>query len=223
MRKGKRLVKRNAASTTATTGRQRTFKGRLTGWAMAYENPCHCEVDSAPPTRNPDSEGGEDLKAKLRVMERKRLEDREKLKQLEKLQGERDKFESIIQKLQTKYQPQQTENAELRKQVKEAETRFEAVEQMQAEHETALELATLDREMAEETAEVLKAELEALKQKSEELELEVEILREENEEFSQGMTPEERSSTGWLQMERTNERLREALIRLRDLTQAQEA
>ncbi|EEY19249.1 dynactin [Verticillium alfalfae VaMs.102] len=112
---------------------------------------------------------------------------------------------------------------ELRKQIKEAETRFEAVEQMQAEHETALELATLDREMAEETAEVLKAELEALKQKSEELELEVEILREENEEFSQGMTPEERSSTGWLQMERTNERLREALIRLRDLTQAQEA
>ncbi|KAL9942460.1 hypothetical protein ACHAQF_003104 [Verticillium nonalfalfae] len=185
----------------------------------------------SPATASPRTAGGntaaarenEDLKAKLRVMERKRLEDREKLKQLEKLQGERDKFESIIQKLQTKYQPQQTENAELRKQIKEAETRFEAVEQMQAEHETALELATLDREMAEETAEVLKAELEALKQKSEELELEVEILREENEEFSQGMTPEERSSTGWLQMERTNERLREALIRLRDLTQAQEA
>ncbi|KAF6843962.1 CAP-Gly domain-containing protein [Colletotrichum musicola] len=164
----------------------------------------------------------EDLKAKLKVLERKRLEDREKLKQLEQVQGERDRFETIIQKLQAKYQPQQNENNELRKQLKEAETRFESIETMQMEHETALELATLDREMAEETAEVLKVELEALKQKSEELELEVEILREENAEFGQGMTSEERASTGWLQMERTNERLREALLRLRDLTQQQE-
>ncbi|QUC23913.1 uncharacterized protein UV8b_08154 [Ustilaginoidea virens] len=163
----------------------------------------------------------EDLKTKLKVLERKRMEDRDKLKQLEKVQGERDKFEAIIQKLQQKYQPQQQELAELRKQIKEAEAKFESIEAMQAEHDTALELATLDREMAEETAEVLKMEVDALKQKSEELELEVEVLREENSEYSKGMTPEERASTGWLQMERTNERLREALLRLRDLTQDQ--
>ncbi|KAG6022900.1 hypothetical protein E4U41_002135 [Claviceps citrina] len=164
----------------------------------------------------------EDLKAKLKVLERKRSEDRDKLKQLDKVQGERDKFEAIIQKLQQKYQPQQQENAELRKQLKEAEEKFEQIEAMQAEHDAALELAALDREMAEETAEVLKMEVDTLRQKSEELELEVEVLREENSEYSKGMTPEERASTGWLQMERTNERLREALIRLRDLTQAQE-
>ncbi|KAK2590119.1 hypothetical protein QQS21_012199 [Conoideocrella luteorostrata] len=164
----------------------------------------------------------DDLKAKLRVLERKRLEDRDKLKQLEKVQGERDKFEGIIQKLQQKYQPQQQENADLRKQLKEAESKFESIEAMQAEHDTALELATLDREMAEETTEVLKMEVDALKLKSEELELEVEVLREENSEYSKGMSSEERASTGWLQMERTNERLREALLRLRDLTQAQE-
>lgn len=164
----------------------------------------------------------EDLKAKLKVLEKKRVDDREKLQQLEKIQGERDKFETIIQKLQQKYQPLQQENAELRKQQKEAETRFESIENMQAENDSALELAALDREMAEETAEVLKVELEALKQKSEELELEVEILREENSEYSKGMSPEERSSANWMQMERTNERLREALLRLRDITQAHE-
>ncbi|KAK4670809.1 Dynactin, 150 kDa isoform [Podospora pseudoanserina] len=164
----------------------------------------------------------EDLKAKLRVLEKKRIEDREKLNNLEKIKGERDKFERIIQTLQIKYQPQQQEIADLRKQLKEAETRFYAVEEMQESHESALELATLDREMAEETAEVLKVELEALKQKSEELELEVEILREENAEFTKGMSTEERASTGWLQMERNNERLKEALIRLRDLSQEQE-
>ncbi|KAI5466950.1 dynein associated protein-domain-containing protein [Mariannaea sp. PMI_226] len=164
----------------------------------------------------------EDLKTKLKVLERKRIEDRDKLMQLEKVQGERDKFEGIIQKLQQKYQPQQQENNELRKLLKEAEQRLESIEEIQAEHDTALELATLDREMAEETAEVLKVELEALKEKTEEMELEVEILREENEEYSKGMTPEERSSVGWLQMERTNERLREALLRLRDITEEAE-
>ncbi|RCI16165.1 hypothetical protein L249_2355 [Ophiocordyceps polyrhachis-furcata BCC 54312] len=164
----------------------------------------------------------EDLRAKVKVLERKRLEDRDRLKQLDKVQGERDKYENAVQKLQQKYQPQQQENAELKKQLKEAEARLESIETMQADHDSALELAALDREMAEETAEVLKMELDALKQKAEELELEVEVLREENAEYGKGMTPEERASTGWLQMERANQRLREALLRLRDMSQAQE-
>jgi dynactin 1 len=164
----------------------------------------------------------EDLKAKLRVLEKKRIEDREKLNTLEKVKGERDKFERIIQTLQIKYQPQQQEIADLKRQLKEAETRLYNVEEIQAEHESAMELATLDREMAEEMAEVYKTELDALKQKTEELELEVEILREENAELTKGVSTEERSSAGWLQLERNNERLREALIRLRDLSQEQE-
>jgi dynactin 1 len=165
----------------------------------------------------------EDLKTKLRMMEKKRMEDRDKLKALERIQGERDKYEGIIQKLQTKYQPQQQEIADLRKQIREADAKIEEFETQQAEHEIVVEMATLDREMAEENAEVLKTELEALKQKAEELELECEVLREENEELSQGMSPEEKTSQGWLQMERQNERLREALMRLRDMTQQQES
>lgn len=156
-------------------------------------------------------------------MEKKRMEDRDKLKSLDKIQADRDKFEGIIQKLQAKYQPQQQELTDLRKQLKEAESRFEEIENLQAEHEISLEMATLDREMAEETAEVLKTELEALKLKAEEMELEVEVLREENEELGGEMSPEDKASQGWLQMERNNERLREALIRLRDMTKQTEA
>lgn len=165
----------------------------------------------------------EDLKTKLRLMDKKRMEDRDKLKALDKVQADRDKFESIIQKLQTKFQPQQQELTELRKQLKEAETKFEEIENMQAEHDVIVEMAALDREMAEETAEVLKSELDALKQRAEELELEVEVLREENAELGGEMSPEEKTSQGWLQMERNNERLREALIRLRDMTQQVES
>jgi dynactin 1 len=165
----------------------------------------------------------DDLKTKLRVIEKKRAEDREKLKAMETLRAERDKFETIIQKLQTKYQPQQQEIAQLRKQIKEAETKLEEAERLQAEHDSVLEMAALDREMAEEMADSAKLEYEALKTKYEELELEVEVLREENQELGQVMSPEEKSSQGWLQLERTNERLRDALIRLRDITQQQEA
>lgn len=177
---------------------------------------------SRPAASNAVSRENEDLKAKLKVLERKRLEDREKMKDMERIQEQRDKFETINKKIESKFQTTAQENVSLRKQLKEAEDRLEQIETIQAEHETVMELATLDREMAEETAEVLKVELEALKQKAEELELENEILREENSEFSTGMSPEERASTGWLQMERNNERLREALIRLRDLTSQQE-
>ncbi|KAI0900310.1 CAP-Gly domain-containing protein [Annulohypoxylon nitens] len=194
--------------------------------AMSSTTPSRAPGSAGPSARpaasNAVSRENEDLKAKLKVLERKRLEDREKMKEMERLQEQRDKFETINKKIEGKFQTTAQENVTLRKQLKEAEERLEQIETLQAEHDSVMELATLDREMAEETAEVYKAELEALKQKTEELELELEILREENTEYSQGMSPEERASAGWLQMERHNERLREALIRLRDITQQQE-
>ncbi len=165
----------------------------------------------------------EDLETKLRVMEKKRLEDRDKIKVLEKVQADRDKFEGIIQKLKTKMQPQQHEIAALKKQLKENEEKMQIMEAQQAENDTINEMATLDREMAEETSESLRLELDTLRQRHDVLELEVEVLREENQELGQEMSPEEKTSQGWLQMERSNERLREALMRLRDVTQQQEA
>lgn len=176
-----------------------------------------------PPASGASSREIEDLKTKLRIMEKKRIEDREKLKNLERLQGERDKLEGIIQKLQSKYQPLQQEMSDLKRQLKEEAARFKGLEAQHAENETVVEEATLDREMAEETAESLKMELDTLRRKHEETELEVEVLREENLELGKEMSPEERTSQGWLQMERSNERLREALMRLRDMTQQQEA
>lgn len=165
----------------------------------------------------------EDLQTKLRVLEKHRLQDREKLKVLERIQQERDKFESIIQKLQQKYQPQQQELNDLKTQLKISEERMSGIENTKEEHDAELESAALDREMAEEQYEVAKAELAALRERFEEMELEVEVLREENQELGKEMSTEEKTSQGWLQLERSNERYREALIRLRDVTQEQEA
>lgn len=117
-------------------------------------------------------------------MEKKRGDDREKLKMLEQLQSERDKFEGIIQKLQAKYQPQQVELGELRKQLKESQARLEEIEQIQGEHDSVVEMATLDREMAEETADAYKHECDVLRGKLEELQLEVDVLRDEKDRKS---------------------------------------
>ena len=165
----------------------------------------------------------EELKTKLRLMDKKRSEDRDKLKAMEKIQDERNRFEGIIQKLQTKYAPQQAEITDLRKQLKEAAAKLEEIENTQAEHDMALDNALVDREMAEEIADDLRTQLEDWKSKAEGLELDLELLREENAELGSEMSPEEKASHGWLQMERTNERLREALIRLRDMTQQSES
>ena len=165
----------------------------------------------------------EDLTTKLRIIEKKRLEDRDKLKNLDKTQADRDRFEGIIQKLQAKYQPQQQEMSDLRRQLNEAEGKVEELEGQLAENDTLNEMATLDKEMAEEVAETAKLELQTLRHKCEELELEVEVLREENGELGKEISPEEKTSQGWLQLERSNERYREALLRLRDMTQQQES
>ena len=155
-------------------------------------------------------------------MEKRRDEDREKLKEMEKAKADKDRYEGIIQKLQTKYQPQQQELADLRRQLKDAEIKMDSLEAQQAENDSINEMATLDKEMAEELADSVKLEVQALRQKHEELELEVEVLREENQELGQEISPEEKTSHGWLQLERSNDRYREALIRLRDVTGEQE-
>lgn len=156
-------------------------------------------------------------------MERKRQEDRDALKKMQNVEQERDKYASVVQKMQSKMQAQSQELNDLRGQLKDSESRLLDIEAIQAEHDAVVEMATLDREMAEETAESLKTEVDALRTSNEEMRLELDILKEENEELGREMNPEERTSQGWLQLERSNERLREALLRLRDMTQEQES
>uniref|UniRef100_UPI001EAF8580 dynactin subunit 1-like n=1 Tax=Oncorhynchus gorbuscha TaxID=8017 RepID=UPI001EAF8580 len=79
----------------------------------------------------------------------------------------------------------------------------------------AIEMATLDKEMAEERAESLQQEVESLKEKLEELVMDLEILKHELEEKgSDGAA----SSYHVKQLEEQNGRLKEALVRMRDLS-----
>ena len=165
----------------------------------------------------------EDLETRLRMTEKKRDEDKERLKTLEHLKTEKERFGAIIDKLQAKLHPQQQELVELRKTVKEQETKVQEAERTLADHETDMEMATVDREMAEEQAEAARVELDSCKSMLEEMKLEVEVLRDENQEFGREVSPEERASQGWIHLERENQRYREAIVRLRDMTEDSEA
>jgi dynactin 1 len=165
----------------------------------------------------------EDLQTKMKIMERKRQEDRDALKKMQSVEQERDKYANIVQKMQSKMQSQSQELSDLKSQLKDSENSLINIEAIQAEHDAIVEMATLDREMAEEMAESLKTEVDALRSSNEEMRLELDILKEENVELGREMNPDERTSQGWLQLERSNERLREALLRLRDMTQEQES
>ena len=49
-----------------------------------------------------------------------------------------------------------------------------------------------------------------------------EVLKDDNDELGKDISPEEKTSQGWLQLQRENARLRDAILRLRDLTEEQQ-
>lgn len=160
----------------------------------------------------------ESLKVKLRTMEKKRIEDRDRIKQVDTLQSENERLNNIIKTLQTKLRTttEERKDAQARVQELEQQVQFVEAERPAAQLESELELATIDKEMAEEKADSLQHELDILKANFEELELETDILREENKELSSTMTEEERAGAGWVHLERERDRLRDALLLLRD-------
>ncbi|TNN50489.1 Dynactin subunit 1 [Liparis tanakae] len=156
-----------------------------------------------------------DLEEKLETLKMKRAEDKAKLKELEKHKIQLEQ----LQEWKTKMQEQQ---AELQKQLKEAkkdareaqESKDRYMEEM-SDTADAIEMATLDKEMAEERAESLQLEGETLKEKVEELSMDLEILRHDiSEKGSDGAA----SSYHVKQLEEQNGRLKEALVRMRDLS-----
>ena len=165
----------------------------------------------------------EQLKAKIRILEGKLLENRDKIKSVDALKAERDKYEQIMRKLQEKLQSSQHETSELREKYKEAESRASQFDSKEGERDSEIESALLDKEMAEERAEALHAELQALQVKHEEVELAAEMLREQNIELGSVMSPEEKANAGWLSLEREKDRYKEALLALRDLSQQTES
>uniref|UniRef100_A0A673J1K7 Dynactin subunit 1 n=1 Tax=Sinocyclocheilus rhinocerous TaxID=307959 RepID=A0A673J1K7_9TELE len=175
----------------------------------------------APPIPGPSKEEEslraqvKDLEEKLETLKMKRTEDKAKLKELEKHKIQLEQLQEWKSKMQEQQNELQKQLKEAKRESKEAlEAKDRYMEEM-ADTADAIEMATLDKEMAEERAESLQLEADTLKERVEELTMDLEILKHEIEEKgSDGAA----SSYHVKQLEEQNARLKEALVRMRDLS-----
>ncbi|KAJ8920221.1 hypothetical protein NQ315_011882 [Exocentrus adspersus] len=163
-----------------------------------------------------------DLGEKLETLKLKRQEDKEKLKDYDKLKIQLEQLIEFKSKIMEAQASLQRELQRAKQEAKEAVEAREAHAEEVADLAEAVEMATLDKEMAEEKAETLQLELEVCRERLEEVTLDLEILKAEMQEKAAGTA----SSTGEgelsayeiKQLQQQNARLRETLVRLRDLS-----
>lgn len=169
-----------------------------------------------------------ELTDKLEIQKSRRNDDKERLREFEKMQTQYEQlveFKTRIMEAQSQLQRDLQRSKQETKDAIDARDRH--AEEM-SELAENVELITLDKEMAEEKADSLQLELEAAKERIEEITIDLELIKAElqnrvgdgstksehvNEVSSAGVTSYELK-----QLEQQNSRLRETLVRLRDLS-----
>lgn len=157
----------------------------------------------------------QELRAKVRVLEIKRADGARQVQELETKLSEAESFLSLRPKLQAKLVQQQTELIAARRELADAQQLSELTEARNLDALEQLEMTMLDKEVAEERAEAAESELEELKEKLAVVEVELEVIK---QGASEGGDSNVAGSLAHIQLEKQNARLKEALIRLRDLS-----
>ena len=166
----------------------------------------------APVVVVPDDTELQELRAKIRVLEAKRGDDARHIRELETRLSEAETFVALRPKLQAKLASLQKDLTESKRELADAQQLSQLSEGRILDAQEQLEMAMLDKEMAEERAEVAEADLEEVRERLAMVEVELDVLKE-------GGAPEGgnenavTSSLAYIQLEKQNERLKEALIR----------
>ncbi|KAG5644147.1 hypothetical protein DXG03_009041 [Asterophora parasitica] len=169
------------------------------------------------PERVQDDQELQELRAKIRVLEAKRADDSRHVQELETRLSEAESFVALRPKLQAKLMSQQTELAAAKRELADVQQLSQLSETRLLDAQEHLEMAMLDKEVAEERAEIAEAELEEVKEKLAVVEVEINVIREGGSDGEGASSGKE--TLAYIQLEKQNERLKEALIKLRDMTQ----
>ncbi|GAN11005.1 dynactin [Mucor ambiguus] len=166
----------------------------------------------------------EELRLKLKILESKRQEDRERYREHEKVKEEAEQFLTLRNKLQDKISELQKELRDTKRQLKESCAEQETYENNYNDAVESLEMMTLDKEVAEERAEHLQQEVNILKDKIEEISVDLDVLKKEADIINRvpDHDGDEKTPLEVIQLERHNERLKEALMKLRDVAKVRE-
>ncbi|KAH9982314.1 dynein associated protein-domain-containing protein [Lactifluus volemus] len=160
------------------------------------------------------------FRAKIRILEIKRADDARHIQELETKLNEAESFVALRPKLQAKLMQMQTELIDTRRELADARQLSELSESRNLDTLEQLEITMLDKEVAEERAEAAEAELEEMKEKLAVVEVELEVIKEGAS--GEGGNSNVAGSLAYIQLEKQNTRLKEALVRLRDLSQETE-
>lgn len=164
-----------------------------------------------------------DLSEKLETIKIRRADDKERLRDFDKMKTQYDQLQEFKSKIMDAQSSLQRELQRAKQDAKDAiEARNNHQEEM-SELAESVELITLDKEMAEEKADTLQLELDQMKERVEELTLDLEILKTEMQEKTVIKSDGSTESTGitsfeFKQIEQQNTRLRETLVRMRDFS-----
>ncbi|CAH8602182.1 unnamed protein product [Schistosoma rodhaini] len=162
------------------------------------------------------------LHDQIEALKMKREEDKTRIQELERIKIQFTQLEENRRLMREQAAELQREIAQLKTEKAETKEAFDRYRDEVAEMVESVEMATLDKEMAEEKLESLTTEIELLKEQVEELTLENQILKEESEEKGGASTlPGADGGPTPLQLknlEQQNERMKQALVKLRDLT-----
>ncbi|XP_017758177.1 PREDICTED: dynactin subunit 1 isoform X2 [Eufriesea mexicana] len=160
-----------------------------------------------------------DLTEKVETLRVKRMQDKERMKDFEKTKLQLEQLIEFKTKVMESQASLQRELQRARQEAREAHAAREQFQEEMTDLAETVEMAALDKEMAEEKAETLQIELEQLKEKLEEQTLDLEILRTEVSERTVGGGSTAGASNYEIkQLEQQNNRLRETLVRMRDLS-----
>ncbi|KAK4470950.1 hypothetical protein MN116_006456 [Schistosoma mekongi] len=162
------------------------------------------------------------LHDQIEALKIKREEDKTRIQELERVKIQFTQLEENRRLMREQAAELQREIAQLKTEKAETKEAFDRYRDEVAEMVESVEMATLDKEMAEEKLESLITEIELLKEQVEELTLENQILKEESEEKGGAATLDGTADGGptplqFKNLEQQNERMKQALVKLRDL------
>lgn len=171
-----------------------------------------------------------DLSEKLETLKQRRNEDKERFREYDKMKTQYEQMQEFKVRIMDAQSSLQRELQRAKQEAKDAiEEKNRHAEEM-AEVSETVELITLDKEMAEEKADFLNQELEGAKERIEELSLDLQIIKAEMENKIGGvggvdgaidsvqLSSSSEKSYEIKQLSQQNERLRDTLVRLRDLS-----
>jgi dynactin 1 len=159
----------------------------------------------------------QELRAKIRYLDARRADDVQRIRELETRLNDAESFVSLRPKLQAKLNQLQQESLQTKRELQDQMAEIQVAEVKLSESAEQLEMVMLDKEVAEERAEAAELELEDLKEKLAVSQVELSVLKEHGAAAAtggkSGDAADGKFTLAYIQLERQNERLKEALLR----------